>query len=208
MRDRWVIARATAAMSSLVLGLALASSACSGSGSLSTGSELWTRASVLGFSVSHPVSWRVEQYDETDTFSMAVLFFTNSTVTSPCTTTSNSGGGMSIVCRGGLPHGHLDSGGVLIGWFVGASPDFKDAVNEASGQLTTIDGLRAKIDDSTAEDQCRAEGGTREVTVTIDTPPVPNVVSMVACLADPTPTQRAEVITSARSLQLPPTERR
>ncbi len=163
----------------------------------------WARADENGISVRHPASWRVSTFAGTASEEAPLLFMSNRAVLPPpCTTTTPGTDHTSVTCRT-LPRTHLRDGDVLIAWFVinklgGAA----HPLAHIPGAVTTVDGHGAKVQETSPIGQCKSMGGTRQLNALIVRDPgTAGVLYMTACLSNPTPEVRRQVLTSLGSLR-------
>jgi hypothetical protein len=177
-------------------GTILPCSSSTGDGAIHPATEHWERDASSGISASHPESWRVSRFKESGSFLTGLLFLSNQTVASPCTTTS---AGTHISCSG-LPRTTLQPQGLVIAWFRTGMPGVS-LLAHAVGRPTRIAGYRAKIANTSPSGTCQADGGTVAIHATIATGPGANNLQMSACLSHPSAEQRQQVMRSLRSLR-------
>jgi hypothetical protein len=152
-----------------------------------------------GISVSHPTTWRAAHFPEAGSLTSGLLFLFNQSVEPPCVTSTESGN-LRTVCAG-LPRGNLKPGGIVIGWFTNAGyPKGYQVIDHTTGRPTRVDHHPAKIAIAPAIGRCRRAGGTVSIRATVAPEGVSTNLTMDACLAQPTPIQRAQVLRSLRSI--------
>lgn len=88
----------------------------------------------------------------------------------------------------------------MIGWF--SDGGFSRADNPLAhtrGAATVIDGSAAKVHEASARGHCKSMGGTVQITASVRSQT--GVLTMVACLSNPSPEVRQQVLISLRSLK-------
>lgn len=150
----------------------------------------------FGLTVQYPSTWRAATYDEVSSFTTAVVFFSDQSMTSPCKT---SAGGSVITCSGGAVT-RLTQGGVSVDWSSHGAPA-PNLFNTAPGTPATISGVPAKVYIG-ADSDCSSIGGRTSVTATVQRPGVANnVFVMHACInADRNSRQVALVLASLHTM--------